>query len=99
MSLVEILVAPSTLVAVGTAILTFATLITLASPYLKSSSLETRLKAVSTRREELRRKSREALANKGGANSSLRHTDEGMYKKVVERLQLSRLLEDPKVVD
>ena len=31
--------------------------------------------------------------------STLRHTDEGLYKKVVERLQLSRLLEDPKVVD
>ncbi len=35
-------------------------------------------------------------ANNG---SGLRHTDEGMYKKVVERLQLSRLLEDPKVVE
>jgi tight adherence protein C len=32
-------------------------------------------------------------------SGSLRHADEGLYKKVVERLQLSRLLEDPKVVD
>ena len=29
----------------------------------------------------------------------LRHRDESLYKKVVERLQLSRLLEDPKVLD
>jgi len=99
MTLVETIVAPSTLVAVGTAMVTFATLITLASPYLKSSSLETRLKAVSSRREELRRKSREALASKGAAASNLRQTDEGLYKKVVERLQLSRLLEDPQVAE
>jgi len=99
MTLVETIVAPSTLVAIGTAMVTFATLVTLASPYLKSTSLETRLKAVSTRREELRRKSREALASKGAAASNLRQTDEGLYKKVVDRLQLSRLLEDPKVAE
>jgi len=98
MTLVETLVAPQTLVAVGTAIVTFATILTLARPYLASSSLETRLKAVSTRREELRRKSREALASKS-SNSSLRQTDEGIYKNVVDRLQLSRLLEDPKVAE
>ena len=51
-----------------------------------------------SRREELRRRSREALAQKGSA-SSLRHSDTGVYKTIVERLQLSRLLEDPKVVD
>ena len=31
--------------------------------------------------------------------AQLRQTDEGLYKKVVERLQLSRLLEDPQVVE
>ncbi|MBW0150158.1 MAG: type II secretion system F family protein [Phenylobacterium sp.] len=64
---------------------------------MRTNNLEARLKSVSTRREELRRKSREALAaSKGG---SLRQTDAGLYKRVVDRLQLSRLLEDPKVVD
>ena len=98
MTLVETLVAPRTLVSAATAVVAFATIVTLASPYLKSSGLQARLKSVSTRREELRRKSREALANKAGASSSLRQTDEGLYKKVVERLNLSRLLEDPQVV-
>ncbi len=98
MTLVESLVAPKNLIAAGTAIVAFATIITLARPYLTASSLETRLKSVSTRREELRRKSHEALASKG-SGSALRQTDEGLYKKVVERLQLSRLLEDPQVVD
>jgi tight adherence protein C len=97
MSLVASLTNPQNIVAVVTGVVAFATLVTLAQPFVSRTSLETRLKAVSTRREELRRKSREALAGKAG--SSLRHTDEGLYKKVVERLQLSRLLEDPKVVE
>jgi tight adherence protein C len=81
-----------------TGVIAFATIVTLAKPLMSQSSLETRLKSVSTRREELRRKSREALASKN-SGGTLRHVDEGMYKKVVERLQLSRLLEDPQVVE
>jgi tight adherence protein C len=95
-NLVDTLTDPQNLVAAATAVIVFATVVTLAQPLFVRSSLETRLKSVSVRREELRRKSREALANKGG---TLRQTDEGLYKKVVERLQLSRLLEDPKVVE
>jgi tight adherence protein C len=98
MGIVATLVNPDNIVAGVTALVAFATIITIAQPYLTATNLETRLKAVSTRREELRRKSREALASKSSGASSLRHTDEGLYKKVVERLELSRLLEDPKVV-
>ncbi|MGQ3018060.1 type II secretion system F family protein [Phenylobacterium sp.] len=88
---------PANILTVFVAIATFATLVTLAAPLMRTNNLEARLKSVSTRREELRRKSREALAaSKGG---TLRQTDEGLYKRVVDRLQLSRLLEDPKVVD
>lgn len=91
---------PANLVAVFVALICFATLMTIITPMFNRSSLETRLKSVSTRREELRRKSREALAVKSqGQGGALRHADEGLYKKVVERLQLSRLLEDPKVVE
>ncbi|MFT4253579.1 MAG: type II secretion system F family protein, partial [Caulobacter sp.] len=57
------------------------------------------LKSVANRREELRRRSRAALANKGAGGGGLRHADEGLYKTIVDRLQLSKLLEDPKVVD
>ncbi len=89
---------PQNLLAVFVAIVTFATLVTLAGPLMHRNGLEARLKSVSTRREELRRKSREALAAARGGGT-LRHTDEGLYKRVVERLELSRLLEDPQVVD
>ena len=96
--MVELLTNPTNLLTAFVAIVCFATIVTIATPMMNRSTLETRLKSVSTRREELRRKSREALATRGG-QSSLRHVDEGLYKKVVERLQLSRLLEDPQVVD
>jgi tight adherence protein C len=99
MGIVATLTNPQNIVGAVTAVVAFATIVTLAKPYLVSSNLEARLKSVTSRREELRRKSREALASKSVGGSSLRHTDEGLYKKVVERLQLSRLLEDPKVVE
>ena len=89
---------PANLVAGCAAALTFAAIVTLAAPVLKRDGLEGRLKSVATRREELRRRSREALAGRG-PKEALRRTDEGLYKSIVERLQLSRLLEDPKVVD
>ena len=67
---------------------------------MRRNGLDVRLKSVASRREELRRRSREALANqKASKEVLLRHRDESLYKKVVERLQLSRLLEDPKVLD
>jgi tight adherence protein C len=103
MTLVETLTDPNNLLTAFIAVVVFATIITLASPLMRDDrGLEGRLKSVANRREELRRRSREALAQRhgaGGASTSLRHQDEGLYKKVVERLQLSRLLEDPKVVD
>ncbi|HUO23201.1 MAG TPA: type II secretion system F family protein [Caulobacteraceae bacterium] len=94
---VEFFADPTNLLTLGVGGLSFATVVTLAMPLTKRDSLEVRLKSVSNRREELRRRSRQAMTKEGGG--SLRQTDESMYKKVVERLQLSRLLEDPKVVD
>lgn len=96
MDFISMLTDLDNILAIFVAVVCFATIVTIVNPLMNRSSLETRLKSVSTRREELRRKSREALV-KGG--SQLRHTDEGMYKKVVDRLQLSRLLEDSTVVD
>lgn len=100
MTLVETLVDPDNLLTAFIAIVSFATIVTLAAPMMGKTSLEGRMKSVATRREELRRRSREAMAKAGAASTStLRHTDESLYRKVVDRLQLSRLLEDPAVVD
>ena len=97
--MIQTLTNPDNILAAFIAVVVFATLVTLAMPMMGQTSLEGRLKSVANRREELRRKSREAMNRNSVGASGLRHTDEGMYKRVVERLQLSRLLEDPKVVE
>ena len=100
MSLVSTLTDPDNILTAFVAAIVFATIVTLVQPMLRGDKLEGRLKSVANRREELRKRSREALAKKGAqTTTSLRHTDEGLYKNVVERLQLSKLLEDPKVVE
>jgi len=87
---------PANVLTLGVGVLTFCTLATVFSPFAKKDTLGIRLKAVANRREELKRRAREGLK---GSSRSLRRTDDTLYKRVVERLQLSRLLEDPKVVD
>jgi len=102
MNIAATLTDPSNILTAFIALVTFATIITLASPALRNGNLEGRLKSVANRREELRRRARQNIAQRGGGGGgggTLRHQDEGLYKNVVERLQLSRLLEDPKVVD
>jgi tight adherence protein C len=98
MNTVAILTDPTNLLMVFVGLLSFATIVTLAGPFMRGSSLETRMKSVASRREELRRRSHEALARKETGHA-LRRTDAGLYKTIVERLQLSRLLEDSMVVE
>jgi tight adherence protein C len=98
MDLVETITDPANVTMAVVGVLSFATICTLAAPMLRGDKLDARMKSVATRREELRRKSRQQIT---GANASapLRRTDEGMIKKVVDKLDLRRLLEDPKVAD
>ena len=98
MSIVDTLTNPSNILTAFIAVVVFATIVTLASPAMRSSNLEGRLKSVANRREELRRRSRQSIAARNGG-PTLRHQEKDLYKNVVERLQLSKLLEDPKVVD
>jgi tight adherence protein C len=101
MSLVETFTDPGNLIAMGVAVASFATIVTLAAPAMRGDKLDARLKSVATRREELRRKSRAPIngGREGAQTSTLRRSDEGTIKKIVDQLQLSRLLEDPTVVD
>jgi tight adherence protein C len=71
------------------AVLAFATVVTLGLPLLERNTLGARMKAVSERREELRRKYQAQLKQRGG----LRSEPLGFVKKTVERLQLSRIVE------
>ena len=96
MSWVDLVTNPDNLLTAVTAVVVFFTVVTLTAPAFQRNNLESRLKSVANRREELRRRSREALAAK---SSTIRHTDEGVAKRVVERLRLSKLLEDSNLVD
>ena len=98
MSMVDQLTNPDNVLAAFTGIAVFVTIVTVVTPAFQRNNLEDRLKSVANRREELRRRSREALAGKPGGGS-LRQKDESVYKNVMDRLQLSRLLEDPNLPD
>ncbi|TPW03727.1 MAG: tight adherence protein C [bacterium] len=87
------------LLSLGVGLLVFATLVTLLSSFSGGAKLEGRLKAVAVRREELKRRSRQAIAAQNSGPQNLRHSDEGFKKRVVERLNLTKLLEDPKVAE
>jgi tight adherence protein C len=98
MDIVETIVDPTNVITALVGVLSFATVCTLAAPAMKGDKLDDRMKSVANRREELRRRSRAQIAAPG-SQPSLRRTDEGLIKKVVDQLQLKRLLEDPKVAD
>ena len=85
---------PLNLVAGVTAVLCFGTVVTIAAPALKGDKLEDRLKSVATRREELRRRSRQQIKD-----GSLRREDNNALRTIMDRLQVRKLLEDPKVID
>ncbi|MBI1361953.1 MAG: type II secretion system F family protein [Alphaproteobacteria bacterium] len=93
--MVAMIVDPAFLATVFAAIATFATVLTLAAPAFSNDKLTSRLKAVSNRREELRRKSRAAL---DGETKSIRRQDTSMMKKFVDKLDLAKALEDPNVL-
>ncbi len=87
---IEFITEPSNLFAVIAAILVFATVMTLSVPALGGNDLDKRIKSVANRREELRRKSREALKE-----GSLRDTKKSPFRTIVQSLNLQELLEDP----
>lgn len=98
MSWMAAVVDPANLAAAGVAVLSFATIVTLAAPALQGDKLASRMKSVQSRREDLKRRSRAALA-KESSSSTLRRTDAGLYRQILDKLKIEKLLADPKVID
>lgn len=93
---------PQNLLSIGVGVAVFASVLTLLSSFVSGEArLDKRMKAVAQRREELRRRSRQAMRGgaPGGEGASLRHTDDSYRRRIVERLNLMKLLEDPKVAE
>lgn len=92
-NLVTTLSDPANIAAMLAAGAAFAAVVSVATPMLASDKLGSRLKAVSERREELRRKSRQALEK----SRTIRHEDKGFVADTVKKLDLQRVLNDPNV--
>ncbi|MCA8901589.1 MAG: type II secretion system F family protein [Hyphomonas sp.] len=94
----EILLAltkPATLASILVALAVFGTAMTVFMPYLQGDKLETRLKAVSSQREKLRKQSRAALDAK--VPQGLRRKDTSAIGNISSKLNLQTMLEDPNV--
>ncbi|MFS0758564.1 type II secretion system F family protein [Brevundimonas phoenicis] len=92
---------PQNLLSIGVGVAVFASVLTMLGSFIGGGArLDKRMKAVAERREELRRRSRQAM--RGGAGETgggLRRTDDSFRSRVVARLNLVKLLEDPKVAE
>ncbi|MEQ1782219.1 MAG: type II secretion system F family protein [Hyphomonadaceae bacterium] len=93
---VQFLTDPVTLASALACVATFATVMTLAAPAFNNDKLTSRLKSVANRREELRKRSRAAL--EGNEKKSIRVKDTSALKKIVDKLDLQKMLEDPGVL-
>jgi tight adherence protein C len=91
----HLLLERESLVILLSAVAAFATIVTVGLPYMKSDQLEGRMKAVSARREELRQKHRDALAQAQGNRKGLRSTPVGFMKQTLDNLKIEKLLESP----
>jgi len=95
MAFVDIVTDAQTMAMLLAALAAFATIITLGLPYLAQDTLSSRMKYVATEREALRNKLRAELEAKEGAKrGSLRPQAKGFYKRLVDQLNLRKLLED-----
>ena len=92
LTLIETLVEPQVLIAILVAISAFASVITLAMPFMSSDKLQSRLKHVSTERDVLRARHR-ALLEEGKGQTKLREQNTGYMQHAVRQFNLSRLLE------
>lgn len=89
---------PQFLWSVIAAIAVFATVVTLTGPMMGQNKLEKRIKGVQNRKEELRRKSREAM-EEAHASKLRGKENKGVTKTIVESLNLQKLFEDPDLKD
>jgi len=95
MAFVDIVTDAQMMVMLLSAVAAFATIITLGLPYLSQDTLSSRMKYVATERDALRSKLRAELEEREGAKrGSLRAAPKGFTKRLVDRLNLRKLLED-----
>jgi tight adherence protein C len=93
----DFLTDPQSVIMMVSAILVFATIVTLAGPLMGGDELGKRVKSVSNRREELRKRNREQLelTSRGRGGTIRAQEAKGVMRKVVDSLNLQKAFEDP----
>lgn len=86
------LIQPQAVLVMLVAISAFATIVTLAMPLLNGDRLQARMKLVSSERAQLRAKERERLFGEGQQRVGLRQAPKSYMQKVVDQLNLQKLL-------
>jgi tight adherence protein C len=81
---------PQQIIAILVAVSVFATVLTIAAPFLSGDRLRTRMKSVTTERERLKAQSRAFLAQ---GEARLRDKPQGRLNTLVESLNLRKLFE------
>lgn len=94
----ELALDPQFLLAVVVAIGVAATVLTLALPAVEKDPLQARIKAVALEREQIRARERAKLAN-GETKVQLRSEPKAYMKKLVERLDLKKILADENTIN
>ena len=79
---------PHTIAAVLVAIATFATILTVALPFISTDKLDKRMKSVASERERIRAREREKL----NTNKNLRYEPKAYMKRVVDRFNAASWL-------
>ena len=89
---------PATLLALLVAVAVFATLYTLAAPFLEKGDLDKRMRAVSTERDQIRARERARVSSEN-SKTSLRAQNNQSVRQIVERFNLRKALVDDNTVN
>jgi len=87
---------PTNMLAILSAMAVFATIVTVAMPFLERDELATRMKSAATERDKIRARERARLAaeKEKAPRASLRQDSSGLMRDLVERLNLRKALAD-----
>ncbi|MBO6813994.1 MAG: type II secretion system F family protein [Rhizobiaceae bacterium] len=91
--LIYSLTEPQTLVSVLAAVAMFATMVTIAMPFLQKDELNTRMKSVAIERDKIRARERARLAEQS-KRGTLKQSGGGFYQDFAEKLNLRKMLAD-----
>ena len=92
-NLLSIVLEPQNLLAILASLAVFATILTVAMPVLQRDELNDRMNSVVIERDKIRQRERERLAEEK-KRGSLKQTDAGFMKDMVDRFNLKKALAD-----